>query len=149
LAPWRIQVIQGDARAEVGRIWGDTFKQKSPDATEEQIAFEYERPTRAPLVLAISTRIENERIPEWEQILSGGAVCQNTLVAAHAMGYHAQWLSEWPNYDDDVKKQMGLRPEDQFLGFIYIGTAAEPPKERVRPELDEVVSYWGSDTNGQ
>ena len=142
LTPWRIQVIQGEARADVGRIWGDVFKRKNPDATEEQIQFEYERPTRAPLMLAVSTKIENDRIPVWEQVLSGAAVCQNALIAAHALGYHSQWLSEWPNYDEDVKSRMGLELEDRFLGFIYIGTASEPPVERPRPEFDDVVSYW-------
>tara|TARA_Y100000588_G_scaffold330212_1_gene366959 strand:- start:1909 stop:2415 length:507 start_codon:yes stop_codon:yes gene_type:complete len=142
LTPWRISVIQGNARKEVGQIWGDTFREKNPDATEEQIQAEYERPARAPVMLVVSTKIESDRVPEWEQILSGAAVCQNTLVAATALGYHAQWLSEWPNYDDDVKREMGLAPEDQFLGFIYIGTAERPPVERPRPELSDVVSYW-------
>jgi len=141
LTPWRISVIQGNARKEVGQIWGDTFREKNPDATEEQIQAEYERPARAPVMLVVSTKIESDRVPEWEQILSGAAVCQNTLVAATALGYHAQWLSEWPNYDDDVKREMGLAPEDQFLGFIYIGTAERPPVERPRPELSDVVSY--------
>ena len=49
---------------------------------------------------------------------------------------------EWPNYDEDIKREMGLAPEDRFLGFIYIGTAAEPPVERPRPELSDVVSHW-------
>ena len=142
LTPWHIQVVQGDARSDVGRIWGDIFKRKNPDATDEQITFEYERPTRAPLMLVISTKIENERIPEWEQILSGAAVCQNALIAAHALGYHAQWLSEWPNYDDDVKFEMGLSPEDRFLGFIYVGTASEPTVERARPKLEDVITHW-------
>lgn len=142
LAPWRITVVQGNARAHVGQIWGDTFKRKNSDASEEQIQAEYERPTRAPLMLVVHTKIENDRIPEWEQILSGAALCQNTLIAATALGYHAQWLSEWPNYDDDVKREMGLAPEDRFLGFIYIGTAGQPPVERARPALAEVVTHW-------
>ena len=144
LTPWRIQVVQGDARRDVGRIWGDTYKRKNPDATEDQVQFEYERPTRAPLMLAVSTKIEGDRIPKWEQILSGAAVCQNMLIAAHALGYHAQWLSEWPNYDEDIKAEMGVSKEDQFLGFIYIGTASVPPAERIRPSLEDVVSYWSS-----
>ena len=142
LTPWRILVVQGDARMDVGRIWCDVFKRKNPEATQEQINFENERPTRAPLMLVVSTKIESDRVPEWEQILSGAAVCQNALIAAHALGYHAQWLSEWPNYDDDIKFEMGLSPEDKFLGFIYIGTASEVPVERNRPELEEVVTYW-------
>ena len=138
--PWRIQVVQGEARGRLGHQWGEIFQRKNPDAPAEQVEFEYKRPSRAPLLLIASTRIESGRVPEWEQVLSGGALCQNVLVATTALGYHAQWLSEWPNYDEDVKKLHGLAPGDQFLGFIYIGTASELPGERPRPELSDVVS---------
>ena len=142
LTPWRIQVVQGEARRALGRVWGDIFKRNNPEATAEKIEFEYNRPCRAPLMLMISTKIESQRIPAWEQILSGAAVCQNVLIAATALGYHAQWLSEWPNYDEDAKAAVDLAKGDYFLGFIYIGTASEPPAERIRPQLEHVVTRY-------
>lgn len=142
LTPWRIQVVQGDARARLGDLFAQVFRGNNPDASENRVAFERNRPLRAPLVLIVSTRIESEeRIPRWEQILSGGAVCQNILVAATALGYASQWLSEWPNYDETVKEALGIAPSDEILGFIYIGSAAEPPQERPRPALEDVVTY--------
>ena len=95
-------------------------------------------------MLIVSTKIESQRIPAWEQILSGAAVCQNVLIAATSLGYHAQWLSEWPNYDSDAKGAAGLSVDDHFLGFIYIGTASEMPIERERPHLDEIISWYDS-----
>ena len=145
LTPWRIQVVQGEARRALGRVWGDIFKRNNPEATAEKIEFEYNRPCRAPLMLMISTKIESQRIPAWEQILSGAAVCQNVLIAATALGYHAQWLSEWPNYDEDAKAAVDLAKGDHFLGFIYIGTASEPPAERIRPQLEHVVTRYTSE----
>lgn len=145
LSPWRIQVVQKDARRSLGRVWGDIFKRKNPEASAEQLDFEYNRPCRAPLMLMVSTKIESQRIPPWEQILSGAAACQNVLIAATALGYHAQWLSEWPNYDEDAKTAAGLSIGDYFLGFIYIGTASESPVERARPNLEDVVTYYQSD----
>ena len=142
LTPWRIQVVQGEARRALGRVWGDIFKRNNPEAKAEKIEFEYNRPCRAPLMLMISTKIESQRIPAWEQILSGAAVCQNVLIAATALGYHAQWLSEWPNYDEDAKAAVDLAKGDYFLGFIYIGTASEPPAERIRPQLEHVVTRY-------
>jgi len=141
LAPWRIHVVRGDARKELGEIWGDIFKRDNPEATPEQIQIEYDRPNRAPLLLIVTTKIQESRIPKWEQILSGAAVCQNILIAASALGYHSQWLSEWPNYNEEVKKSFGLQGEDEFLGFIYIGTASELPSERSRPTVKEVVTW--------
>ena len=141
LAPWRIQVVQSDARERLGSVFADVFKAKNPDADDARLELERQRPQRAPLLLVVSTKIASERVPRLEQILSGGAVCQNILIAATALGYASQWLSEWVNYDADVKAHLGVAPTDEILGFIYLGTAKENPKERPRPELEEVVSY--------
>jgi len=141
LTPWRIQVVQGAAQTRLGELFADVYKANNPDATENQIAFERQRPCRAPLLLIVSTRIESDRIPRWEQILSGAAVCQNILVAATALGYASQWLSEWPAYNDTIKEALGVPPGDEILGFMYIGSAAEKPQERPRPALDDVVEY--------
>tara|TARA_B000000441_G_C21727607_1_gene343744 strand:- start:785 stop:1348 length:564 start_codon:yes stop_codon:yes gene_type:complete len=141
LAPWRIKVFEGTAREELGRKWGDIFKKNNPDASSAQLAAEYQRPSRAPLLLIITTKFQESRIPKWEQILSGGAVCQNVLVAANALGYHSQWLSEWPNYDNEVKAASGIEESDEFIGLIYIGSAEEKPSDRKRPVFEEIVSF--------
>jgi len=142
LAPWRIQVVQGEARARLGSTIAGICAANQPDAADGAIAFERGRFLRSPLVLIVSTKIEDEkRAPRWEQILSGGAVCQNILIAATALGYASQWLSEWYSYDDAVKAALNIAPTDEILGFMYIGSAAEPPTERDRPALDNIVDY--------
>lgn len=141
LEPWRIQVVQGEAQAKLGEVFTCVFKKHNPEAKEERLEVERQRPQRAPLLLIVSTKIESKRIPRLEQILSGGAVCQNILIAATALGYASQWLSEWVNYDEDVKAHLGVSPADEILGFFYISTASEQPKERPRPELEAIVSY--------
>lgn len=141
LEPWRVQVVQGEAQTKLGQVFVDVFKKNNPDAKEERLELERQRPQRAPLLLIVSTKIESERVPRLEQVLSGGAVCQNILIAATALGYASQWLSEWVNYDADVKAHLGVAPTDEILGFFYLGTASETPKERPRPELESIVSY--------
>ena len=141
LEPWRIQVVQGEAQAKLGEVFADVYKQNNPEVTEGRVEVERQRPQRAPLLLIVSTKIESERIPRWEQILSGGAVCQNILVAASALGYASQWLSEWVSYDEKVKAYLGIAPSDEVLGLMYIGSSSEQPKERPRPELETIVSY--------
>ena len=39
LSPWRIQVVQGDARHDLGRIWGEIYKRNNPEAPTEQLDF--------------------------------------------------------------------------------------------------------------
>ncbi|WP_083635008.1 nitroreductase [Maricaulis sp. W15] len=141
LAPWRFIVFQGDARDSFGRTLGEVFAAATPDATEAQIAFETGRFTRAPLVIAvISTVLERHKVPEWEQILSAGAVCQNLLIAASAMGYGAQWLTEWYAFDPQIKATLGLGSGERIAGFVYVGTVTEEPVERPRPQAR--VDHW-------
>lgn len=143
LTPWRIKVVQGEGQTRLAQLIGDTFKQKNPDATPEMLAVEYGRALRSPLLLIISTKIESDRMPRWEQILSGAAVCQNAVIAANALGYFAHWLTEWYSYDPDVKAALGIAPGDEVLGFIHIGSGLEIPAERARPALEDVVEFWG------
>lgn len=135
MTPWRFILFEGEGRASFGNILGKVFAATTPDATAEQIQFEQQRFLRAPLVIAvISSVLEKHKIPVWEQEMSAGAVCQNLLIGASAMGFAAQWLTEWYAFDPDIKDVMGLRSGERVAGFIYVGTAKEDPVERVRPQ---------------
>tara|TARA_R110000868_G_scaffold545_4_gene4053 strand:- start:7915 stop:8541 length:627 start_codon:yes stop_codon:yes gene_type:complete len=141
LAPWRFILFEGDARSSFGTILGKVWTVKNPDATTDQTRFEQQRFERAPLVIAvISTVIEHHKIPLWEQELSAGAVCQNLLIAASAMGFGAQWLTEWYAYDPDIKDALGLRSGERIAGYIYVGTATDEVVERPRPRAH--VGRW-------
>ena len=90
----------------------------------------------------ISTPVEHPKIPNWEMILSSGAVCMNLLSCAQSLGYAAQWLTEWYAYNNKMLEYLGGRPDiDRISGFIYIGHKVEEPNERRRPDPDKVVSY--------
>ncbi len=142
IGPWRLQVLGKPAQADLGDLLAEEFLAKFPEANDKQVAFERNRPQRAPSLIVVSSRLKREhKIPEIEQLLSCGAVCTNLLNASVALGYSAQWLTEWPAYNDRVKATLGV-PEDQHIvGLIYIGTAIEAPSERTRPGLETVVAY--------
>ena len=125
------------------RCWRDAYEASDPDPTSYRRETEAARFTRAPIVVAVVSRIIDQKsVPEWEQILSAGAACQNLLVAANAAGYSGQWITEWYAFDETVCRSIGLEEGERIAGFVYIGTAKEPPKERDRPDLDAIVSYW-------
>lgn len=143
LSPWRFVVIKGDNRTSFGKILGEAFRKANDDAFDELVEVEEERFERAPVVVAVISQVVKEhKIPEWEQILSSGAACQNILHAAHASGFAAQWITEWPAYDANVQKALGLGENDRIAGFVYIGSPTEPPTERQRAELEDVYSEW-------
>jgi len=98
---------------------------------------------RAPVVIGVvSAAREQHKIPVWEQELSAGAVCQNILIAATALGFVGNWITEWYAYHPAVKDRLGLKAGERFAGFIYLGTPAEELEERPRPDLDRKVTYF-------
>lgn len=143
LFPWRFIVFEGEARAQFGEVLAEALVARSAGVSESLKRFERGRFMRAPVVIAVISSLKSEKpIPEWEQRLSAGAVCQNLLIAAAAAGFGANWLTEWCAYDEIVTAKLGLEPGEQVAGFIYIGTATAPLEERPRPELDAIVSNW-------
>ena len=141
LFPWRFIVFEGDGRKRAGDILAAAAK--ADGERDKQIEEERARFLRAPVVIAvISAAREQHKIPVWEQELSAGAVCQNILIAAHAMGFVGNWLTEWYAYHPKVKEKIGLKPGERIAGFIYIGTSTVDLEERPRPEMDKIVQYF-------
>ncbi|MEM7444868.1 MAG: nitroreductase [Pseudomonadota bacterium] len=148
LTPWHIQVLDKEGQSALGGFLADLFAREIPEANEKQIAFERDRPQRSPLLLVVTYKpIESPKIPELEQVMSAGAVCTTILHAANALGYGAQWLTEWPAFRPEVCRFLGHNPDnDKIVGFIYVGTRAQAPTERPRPDLTEVTSVWTGPT---
>ena len=143
LAPWRFIVFEGEARLAAGEAIAQAFRADRPDATPDQIAFERARLARAPLVIAVVSRAgPHVKIPEWEQHLSAGASAMSLVLAAHAFGFAASWITEWYAYDRRVLDALGVAANERIAGFVHIGRPAKPPEERDRPKLATIVTHF-------
>lgn len=141
LTPWRFVVFTGNARVEVGETLAAVAAAK-PGATPETIAAARATLARAACVIGVvSTAAEHPKIPEWEQILSAGAVCFNLLIAAEAMGFGAVWLTGWVSYDPDAKAALGVQEKERVAGLIYIGAQSQPAEERPRPDVAALTTW--------
>ena len=142
LAPWRFIVVQGEARQEIGATIAAAFAADEPAADLDRVAVEGRRLARAPLCVAVVSRARpHAKIPEWEQVMSAGAVCMNLIVAANAMGFGAVWLTEWIAFDRRILDALGLEPDERIAGFVHLGHASERPSDRPRPALTDLVTY--------
>ncbi len=138
LAPWRFVVLEGaDKAAFAARL--DALAQSRGDAT---LAAKLAKLKIPPMAVAVISSPRPGAIPEWEQILSAGVVCTNLLYAALAMGFGANWITDWYSYDADATAVLGVREGERVAGFVLIGTAREAPLERERPDLDPLVRRW-------
>ena len=143
LAPWRFIVFEGEARTRMGDFLAQCTREDDPLASEERLRMEHERFLRAPVVICVVSRVrEGIPIPEWEQVLSAGACCQTLVLAAHAQGYVANWITEWCAYHPRVRERIGLTSGERIAGFIYIGKPAVPLEERVRADYRTLVTRF-------
>ncbi len=145
LVPWRFIVFEGEARLAAGEAIVAAFCAKYPQAKPEHIEAERIRLARAPLVIAVVSRAApHVKIPEWEQVLSAGAAAMSLVLAAHALGYGATWITEWYAYDRGVLAALGLKENERIAGFVHIGRPGVPPEDRPRPALDEITTRFGT-----
>ncbi|HEY6529886.1 MAG TPA: nitroreductase [Cellvibrionaceae bacterium] len=143
LGPWRFVVFTGSARSNFGRALGEIYQADFPNIPADLKTTQEKLFLRAPTIIAvISTAGPHIKIPEWEQVLSAGAACQNILIATHALGFKACWLTEWYSYHEKVKALLDLEEHHKIAGFIYIGNYPGTPEDRVRPPLEERISHW-------
>lgn len=138
LSPWRFVILEGaDKAAFAARL--DALAQSRGDAT---LAAKLAKLKVPPMAVAVISSPRPGGIPEWEQILSAGVVCTNLLYAALAMGFGANWITDWYSYDAEATAVLGLAGGERVAGFMLIGTAREAPLERERPDLDPLVRHW-------
>ncbi|WP_119258250.1 nitroreductase family protein [Shinella zoogloeoides] len=146
LAPWRFIVYRGEERQRISEALARIALADKPDLSEEMVKVENTRLTRAPVVIAVVSRAAPHfKIPEWEQVMSAGAVCLNLVMAANAHGFASNWLTEWYAFDERAYPILGVEPGEKVAGFIHVGTPTVPPTERPRPELAEIVTWVGDD----
>jgi nitroreductase len=144
LHPWRFILFEGDGRLAAGEKIAAVYATAHPETTEDQLAFERKRLARAPLVIAVVSRAgAHVKIPEWEQVLSAGAAAMSLVFAAHALGYAANWITEWYAYDRNVLDAIGVAPQERVAGYIHIGRPVRPPEDRPRPPLSDIVTRYG------
>jgi len=143
LGPWRFIVFEGTARARFGKELAAIFRQDEPSADEERVLFEQDRLMRAPTVICVTSNVTpDHKVPVWEQELSTGAACQTLLIAAQAMGFAAQWITEWYAFHDKVGPLLELGEHERVAGYIYLGTAKSEPTERRRPDWRSRVTRF-------
>jgi len=142
LSPWRFVTVADDQRDALAALLQAALAEDDPGAAaarhekEEQFAH-----YAGALVVLISAPVQNHKIPVWEQELSCGAAGMNLLIAAHALGYVAGWVTGWRTYSERVR-QAFCAPGERIAGFIFIGHAEHELEERPRAPLATVSRRW-------
>lgn len=139
LAPWRFVILRGPAKdAFAAKITTLADSQANPAKANAALR----KLTRPPICVVVISRHIPGEIPEWEQRQSASAVCQQLLLAAPAMGYGANWITDWYSYDPRALEILGVEAGEQVAGYLYLGTTTEQPQERARPDVAAITTEW-------
>jgi nitroreductase len=143
LTPWRLVVIEGEARRRAGEKLAEIAARNTPRLDEASLEIERSRFLPAPVTVGVvfSPR-PLAKVPEIEQLLSAGNVCFSLLHAAHAYGFGASWVTRWYAFDPAAQQMLGARGGERFVGFVHIGTPTATVEDRARPALADVVTRW-------
>lgn len=139
LAPWRFVVLQSPGKDDFVRRLEAIAAESDQTGKRTAKLVKLKAP---PMAIVVVSSPRSGDIPVWEQTLSAGAVCYALLQATTAMGFGANWITDWYSYDPSALNLLGLGADERVAGFVLIGTANEPPAERVRPDARALTSHW-------
>ena len=143
LHPWRFVHIPRDRRGAFAELLRRAYLADNPEPGRLELEATERFARQAPeLVVALSCPVVPHKIPLWEQQLSCGAACMNLLMAAHALGFAAGWVTGWAAYSEIVRAAFAAGEHDRIAGFVFLGTPGADLEERIRPDLAEVASEW-------
>ena len=142
LHPWRFVTVADDQRDAFGALLREALAEHDPCATIAHHQKEDEFAHYAgQLIVLVSAPVHEHKIPVWEQELSCGSAAMNLLLATHALGYVAGWVTGWRTYSPRVNGAF-CGPGERIAGFIFIGHPARELAERERPELAAILQAW-------
>jgi nitroreductase len=142
LSPWRFVIVGKEQREQFALLLRRALQEEDECASpaHHEKADQFARQGES-LVVVLSARTENHKIPVWEQELSAGAAAMNLLHAATAMGYVGGWLTGWHAYSPRVNAAFA-EPGERIAGFIFIGSPGRELQERPRPDPRQIVRKW-------
>jgi nitroreductase len=143
LVPWRFVVLVGEGRKRMADTLALRLRAAVPPVAEDQIEKERSRFANSPVIVALVSRAgPHPKIPEWEQVLSAGNAAFALVMAAHALGFAANWKTGFIAYDADARRVLGLTDAERVVALVHVGTPTVPPTERPRPDLAAIVTRW-------
>lgn len=142
LSPWRFVRVAEDQRGALAALLREALAEHDPCATAAHHQKEDDFAHYAgQLVVLVSAPVADHKIPVFEQELSCGAAGMNLLLAAHAFGYVAGWVTGWRAYSERVRGAF-CGPGERIAGFIFIGHAGREIEDRPRPLASDVSKDW-------
>jgi nitroreductase len=132
LKPWRLIELRGDARLRLGAAFVEALGAHGKDA--EKMA---SKPLRASLLIAVVfTHRPSFKVPAWEQEAVASGVAHMLSLLLDEAGWGVFWRSGNFTRSEPVHRMHELAPNEQLLGWLYVGGLPEKTKNDNRKRLE-------------
>lgn len=129
LHPWRLIEVRGDARDALGAALVKAVSVEGRDA--EKLAA---KPLRAPLLVAlVAARREGHKVPQWEQDATAAGVAHALSLLLDEAGWGVIWRTGPHTRAEEVRRLHRLAPNEELLGWLYVGTPERGDGSPKRP----------------
>lgn len=140
LEPWRFIVLGRQTLDALAPTLRDAVLAAGQDqAAADKAASAFASPV---IVAVVFSPVHSFKFPEWEQMLSAGALCLGLVNAALASGWAASWLTGFAALDADfARSYLSVSSPERIAGLIHIGTPGTPPPDRPRPDINAKTEW--------
>lgn len=140
LAPWEFIIATGEGLETLADIFVNAAKASGAD--EDFIHKAKGMPMRAPMVITVAAKTQaHPKVPVLEQQIAAGCATMAMQQAAFALGLGAVWRTGDFAFDANVNTALGLKAEDQIVGFLYIGTPAVAAPKKPQRDGSQYARY--------
>lgn len=136
IRPWRFVVVSGDARSRFADALEDGGVARDPDLPAAKREKLRSKAFVAPTLVAVVAAPRPAPVERWEQVASAACTGYAIVLAAHALGLGAMWKSVPFRTGPLLRDLLDMGHDDELLGWVLVGTPADPASVTGRPEPD-------------
>ncbi|MFM2480093.1 NAD(P)H nitroreductase [Celerinatantimonas sp. YJH-8] len=134
--PWRFIEVSESGLDTLSSVFA-----KAATAEAGDVAKAEQMPYRAPLIIVVIASLKHHpKVPDIEQVMSAGCAVQAMQMAALAQGFNGIWRTGPMSYSDVVNTELGLKSNEQIVGFLYLGTPQSAIPQKKPYAIDKFVS---------
>ncbi len=136
IRPWRFVVVSGAARERFADALEDGGAARDPDIPDTVRSKLRSKAFVAPTLIAVVAAPRPAKVERWEQVASAACTGYAIVLAAHALGLGAMWKSVPFRTGPKLQEMLAMGDDDELLGWVLVGTPADPASITGRPEPD-------------
>ena len=147
--PWRFIVAANKEYIKFQDVLKEYGVPKWKELSEEELEKQMKKFRTPGAVVFVVVQEDARQKERLEDYAAASALIQNAMLLAWDQGIGTCWKT--PPFLDNPKfrEELGVKPGERIMSMLQFGYYDDIPKGRVRTPLEDVVTYYGIEENGE